>query len=299
MKDWTPAENTLLRMLVEQGHNDAQILERFQADGITDRTYKAIQRRRQKKGWHAKVEPSPFVLDKAVTLEADRALLLFDIHAPLHDYEWLNRIIDLALKWKIDAVGIGGDLVDFSSVSYWGRCIGIELKDELDAGSDIMRTLASCFKRKVLAGGNHEHRMVKALKGALKMQEVLDYFVASPCVTTTNKTWFELRSGRETFRVCHPGNYSRNPTWIAQRLASKYRCSVIAGHDHLAGVSFDPSGTWWAIDAGCCLDAERVTYLADCMTTFPEPVHGAVVVIDGVPILLNEKNIAFYEGLKL
>jgi hypothetical protein len=294
--EWTAAERSLVRTLIEQGNNDAQIFTKLQADGI-NRTYKAVQRLRQRHGWHAQVQPSPFVLDKAVALDAERALLLFDIHAPLHDAAWINRVINLALKWNVDTVGIGGDLVDFSSISYWGRCIGIELRDELDAGQAVMKTLAACFRRKVLAGGNHEHRMVKALKGALRMQDVLDEFVASPCVTTTNKTWFELRSGGHSFRVCHPGNYSRNPTWVASRLASKYRCSVIGGHDHLWGQTRDVSNGWWAIDAGCCLDPQRVTYLEDQMTTFPQPVQGAVIVIDGTPILLGEQNIAMYEKM--
>jgi len=295
---WTPAERALVRGLIEQGHNDAEITDQLQRDGI-QRTYKAIQRLRQRQGWHAKVQPSPFTLDRAVVLEADRALLLFDIHAPLHDFEWINRVLDLALKWRCDSIGIGGDLVDFSSVSYWGRSIGIELADELDAGAAVMKALAGCFKRKVLAGGNHEHRMVKALKGALKMQEVLDQFVAGPCVTTTNRTWFELRSGGKAFRICHPGQYSRNPTWVAQKLASKYRCSVIAGHDHLWGVTRDPSNGWWAIDAGCCLDPKRVNYLEEQMTTFPQPVQGAVIVIEGTPILLGEHNVGLYERVKL
>lgn len=295
---WTAAERSLVRTLVEQGFNSAQIFEKLHADGI-QRSYKGIQRLKERAGWHAKVEPSPFMLDKAVTLQSDRTLLLFDIHAPLQDAPWLNRVINLALKWKVDDVGVGGDLIDFSSICYWGRCIGIELKDELDAGAHIMGVLESCFRRKVLAGGNHERRMVRKLDGSMKMQEVLDYFVASPNTITTNKTWFVLESGGETFRVCHPGNYSRNPTWIASRLASKYRFSVIGGHDHLWGQARDVSNGWWAIDAGCCLDPKRVTYLEDQMTTFPQPVQGAVIVIDGTPILLGEQNIGLYEKVTL
>jgi len=290
------AELDLLRELVEQGLNNVQIVEYFATQGY-HRTYKAIARKRERLKLRAMVQPSPFTLDKPAVLRADRALLLFDMHAPLHSAAWLNRVIDLALKWQVDAVGVGGDIVDFSSVSYWGRSIGIELQDELDSGAMIVNTLAQNFAQRVLCGGNHEYRLVRQLKHAKTLQQVLDEFITDPLTVTTNRKWFWLESGGERFRIVHPRNYSRVPTRTAWRLASKYRCHIITGHNHLWGITRDVSDNWWAIDAGCCLDARRVGYLEEEMSTNPQTVLGAVMVIDGVPILLGQQNISFYESM--
>jgi len=298
-KAWdNQAELTLLQTLIEQGENDALITEKFAAAGL-NRTYKAIQRKRQKMGWRAQVQPSQFTLDKPAVLQADRALLLFDMHAPLHKASWLNRVIDLALKWNVTAVGVGGDIIDFSSVSYWGRSIGIELQDELDGGCMFVNTLAQNFQQRMLCGGNHEHRLVRKLDNALKMQQVLDYFVNDPLTVTTNRKWFWLESGGVRFRIVHPHNYSRLPTRTAQALASKYRANIIAGHNHIWGMTRDVSDGWWAIDAGCCLDAKKVGYIEEEMSTHPQPVLGAVIVLDGTPILLGKQNMEFYEKVTL
>jgi len=292
--EWSPPELALLKELVEQGLNDAQIFERFQSGGIS-RTYKGIQIKRQRKGWRARMKPSPFNLDKAALLEADRALLLFDIHAPLHHAIWIERVIDLALKWKVTGVGVGGDIVDFSSVSYWGRTIGIELDDEEEAATNVVMVLEKNFKHKVLCGGNHEMRVVRKLEHAKKLGSVLDGFCGDPTTVTTDRKWFWLESGGQKFRVAHPKNYNRIPARTAQALASKYRCNVIGGHNHLWGQTRDVSNGWWAIDAGCCLDAKRVGYLEEEMSTNPQAVLGAVIVMEGIPVLLGQDNIEFYE----
>lgn len=294
--EWSPAEAALLKRHVEDGLNDAEITDRFAKDGIV-RTYKAIQRKRQEEGWKARIPTSQFKLDTPVTLDSDGALLLFDVHAPLQHARWINRVMDLADKWGVHDLGIGGDLVDFSSICYWGRSVGIEWRDEIDAGEAMLRTFRRRFKRVVYAGGNHEWRMVRKLDNSARMVDVLRMFTDSFGVTTTNRQWFTLRSGGQSYIVAHPGNYSRIPGSVAAKLAGKYRSNVIAGHTHLWAQTRDPSNGWWVIDGGCCLDSARVGYLSDRLTTNPHSVLGAVIVRQGVPVLLGEHNIALYEAL--
>jgi hypothetical protein len=293
--DWSAAESALLQRLVEDGHNDADITEEFAKAGIS-RTYKAIQRKRQHEGWHAKAPASRFRLDEPVVLDSDNCLLLFDIHAPLQHAPWINRVMDLADRWGVHDLGIGGDLVDFSSICYWGRSVGIEWADEIEAGEAMLRTFKQRFKRVVYCGGNHEWRMVRKLDSSARMIDVLRMFTDSFGVTATNRQWFTLRSKGVEFVIAHPGNYSRIPGSVASKLASKYRTNVIAGHTHLWAQTRDVSNGWWVIDGGCCLDAQRVGYLSDRMTTNPNSVLGAVIVRQGVPVLLGEHNIRFYEA---
>lgn len=290
---WTKEEVALLREHTQRGFTSAEIAL------VLGRTNKAIRRKREKLNIRAKVQPSQFVLDPPATLKADRALLLFDLHAPLHHTGWVNRVLDLALSWGCDGVGIGGDLVDYSSICYWGRSIGIEYDDELESAQQIVRVLEDGFRQRVLCGGNHEMRLVRALKHARRLQDVMDDFVSNdPATVTTNRQWFWLESGGKRFRVVHPRNYSRIPARTAQALASKYDCHIIAGHNHLWGMTRDVSGKHWTIDAGCCLDAKRIGYLEEEMSTNPMAVLGAVIVIMGTPVLLGQHNIEMYEGVK-
>lgn len=293
---WSPAESELLRRLVEDGKNDTEITAEFVKAGIA-RGYKAISRKRQMEGWHAKIPHSSFKLDEAITLESENALLLYDIHAPLQDADWCNRVLNVGDRFGAEDCIIGGDLVDFSSIAYWGRVPGIEWSDEIKAGKDILRALTRRFKRVVYFGGNHEFRAVRKLENAPTLLDVLDMFTDGFGVTVTQKQWCVLKSGGQSFRLVHPKNYSRVPGSVASKLASTYRSSIIMGHTHLWSQTRDVSNGWWAIDAGCCLDANRVGYLEDVMSTNPRPVLGAAIVKNGVPILLGEHNIKLYEEM--
>ena len=298
-KPWTDDEKEAVRLLTLQGMNTTQVVDRLREQGV-QRTYKAVEHLRTRNKWRAEVQVARFELDPPVVLRADRALLLFDVHAPLHDAVWMNRIIALALKWDVKACAIGGDIVEYSSISYWGRIHGIEFDHELEAACMIVRAIEANFANKVLIGGNHEWRFVKALKKARTLQHVLKDFTSEGSRTVTSiRKWFFLESGGVRFRVCHPANYNRIPARNAQALASKYKAHVIAGHNHLWGMTRDVSDSWYAVDAGCCLDKRRVAWLETEMSNYPQPVQGAVIVVDGTPILLGKQNIAFYEGLKL
>ena len=298
-KRWEAAEAELVRVLVEQGQNDAEIVAKLQSVNI-NRTYKAVQRLRQRRGWHAQVQPSGFELHKPLTFQSNRILLWADSHAPFHDAPWMNRVIDLALRWDVEDCAIVGDLIDFSAISSYGREIGVEMGAEMRSAKQIVRTIARAFRRKLLIGGNHEKRLVRKLTDAVSLQEAVEMLAdEADGAITTNLKWFWLDSGGQAFRVVHPKNYSRVRTRVATQLAARYQSHIIAGHSHHWGQTRDDSGQFWAIDMGCCVDPERVLWLQQDMSTTPKSLLGAVIVIDGTPILLGPKNIAFYEGLKL
>ena len=53
------------------------------------------------------VKESPYQrFDAPLEREGD-ALILCDVEAPFHDSEFMNRVIDLACKWKITRVHLG------------------------------------------------------------------------------------------------------------------------------------------------------------------------------------------------
>lgn len=294
---WSPDELFLLRTLIERGHNDAEIAAIFREEGFR-RTYKSIQRIRQRKGWHAMVATNPSCaprFDKPLCVEADCVLLMFDIHAPFHDADWCNQVIDVALLYNVDTVAIGGDLVDFTAFSKWGRQERVEAEDEIASATQIVTVLCATFKRVIYSGGNHENRLPRSTNNLLALRNAMEMFTKDTKTEITDYHWFELTSGGEKYYIEHPKNVSINATVVPKKLAGKYLCHIIAGHGHLWGITRDPSNTFWCIDSGVCADPERLAYTHKTHSTRPKEVQGAVLVLDGLPILLSPDNIKFYE----
>lgn len=294
---WTPGELFLLRALITQGLNDAEIAKEFVELG-GKRTYKAIQRKRQREGWRTLIAANPLCaprFDKALRVEADRALLMFDPHAPFHDADWCNRVIGLALSYKVDTVAIGGDLVDFTAFSKWGRQERVEAEDEIASAIQIVKALCDSFKRVIYSGGNHENRLPRITGNLLALRNTMELFINGTHAEVTDYHWFELISGGEKYYIEHPKNASIHATIVPKKLASKYLCHVVAGHGHLWGITRDPSNSFWCIDSGVCADPERLAYTHKVHSTRPKEVQGAVLILDGIPILLCPDNIKFYE----
>ena len=292
---WTPAEELLCQTLTEQGRDSAEIAATFAGRGIA-RTQKAIMRLKARKGWHGKVTESPVVLATPPVLRGD-ALLLFDVHSPCHDAAWINRCVELALRWGIHKLGIGGDLVDFTAFSVFAKSSEYDVATEIAATESILHTLETCFDEVVYSAGNHEQRLSRLTDWLLPVETAVRLFLRDGKTTFTRSFWFTLESGGESFYVEHPRNTSVSQTLVPARLAAKYHTHVIAGHGHLWGQGRDVSGRYWAIDAGICADPERLEYYQMQHTVRPAMQQGAVIVRGGVPVLLSPGNIALYEAL--
>lgn len=294
-KPWSAAELALVRTWTEEGRDSAQIEAAFIECGI-DRTQKAIQRIRARNSWYMKIPASPVSIEQPPVMEGD-ALLLFDIHSPCHDKDWMDRVISLALKWGIRQVGIGGDLVDFGIFSIFEQTGAYDVQTEIVTTENILKALESCFDTIIYSAGNHEARLSRKTGWLLPLEDAVRLFVRSGKTTFTRSYWWSLESGGESFYIEHPRNASVSQTMVPARLAAKYHKHVIAGHGHLQGTGHDVSGRYWAIDAGICADPERLEYYQMQHTIRPAMMQGAVIVKDGIPYALCPQNIAGYEAM--
>lgn len=296
MTAWTPAEKLLCRTLTEQGYDSAYIARAFAEQGIRH-TQKGIQHLKARERWHGKVPDSTVRLDSPPVLAGD-ALLLFDVHAPCHDAGWINRCVDLALRWGIDRLGLGGDLVDWTAFSVFSRSDDYDVEDEVGAAEAIVRTLSQTFSETVYCAGNHEVRLSRRTDWLLPVDTAVRLFLRDDRTTFTRAFWFWLDSGDERFMCVHPRNVSVSQVSVPARLSAKYNCHVIAGHGHLWGQGRDVSGRHWAIDAGMCADPRRLEYYQMQPSTRPAMCQGACIVRAGIPYLLSPHNIAGFEALR-
>jgi len=287
--------------LTQQGKNDAEIATEFQQAGIR-RTYKSIQRKRQREGWHAMVAANPESAHKwnePAVVRAERALVLFDIHAPFHDADWINWCVSTALRFGCEACVIGGDLVDFAAFSKWGRQERIEAEDEIRTARQIIHALARSFNHIVYGSGNHEMRLPRITGNLLELRDAMDMFVCEKNVTVSDYHWTLLISGEQEFQIEHPKNISAIHGRVPAKLAEKYHRHILAGHGHLWGEVKDVSGQYWALDVGISCDPERLAYNTKVHNTRPAMNQGAVMVLHGIPWLLDPAKRTLVDALEL
>ena len=283
------------------------------------------------------VKDSPYQrYDSPLEREGD-ALILCDVEAPFHDADFLNRCIELANKWKIKACILNGDFLHFDSISSWEPAwtnpakVGLsdhqervlmdfiqrlpdkyqtnmpELLEALDgseenvsnisaemrAARQVVEALTRNFKEVDFVIGNHEGRLLRAFQSPVSPDDVLRLIDAGSW-RIAPYYWMRLFSGGQTYLIEHPGAAART---TAARLAAKYQTHVIMGHSHLFDYRKDASGRFHAITSGCCVDESRLPYCSQRHRPGDAHSHGAVIVRDGFPWLLDDAGLTDWDRL--
>lgn len=318
--DWSEKESAELMKLHEAGLSDHEIAIRL------GRSYNSVNSRRERIKSVTKVPKSSFpIWDKPLKSEGD-ALILSDVEAPFQHSEFINRCLDLADSWGIQDLHFAGDLLHYDSLSKWGSewiepkedlveaILQIvddyidtkkkgEAKDKLiEAGMlsdgslsgemaearEVFRSFSS-FKNIHVALGNHDDRYLRALDQALEPRELLHQLDRHNDnrwrIAPYYYTMIETRQG--TFRATHPRGAGRT---AAQDLAVQFHQHVVMGHSHRWSVNRDPSGKYWAIQTGHCVDEQRLAYVMQRDSKRDAHVLGATIIRDGYPFVLSPES---------
>jgi predicted phosphodiesterase len=222
-------------------------------------------------------------------------LVLGDIEVPEHDVQTLEQALAISDKFNLDTLIINGDFIALDSFSTWVRSMVYKLafKDELEPAIEILKIFLSHFDRIFLNTGNHERRLAKRVDGELTIG---DFFKHLTGVSYSEYAFCYLHSGGKEILVCHQDNYSKRPLQVASDIAAVKHTNVICGHTHILSQSRDRSGKYFIVDGGSGRNPERTMYKAILTNTFPEWQLGFVMVINGVPLLINKENFGFYMG---
>lgn len=270
------AEQSRLYSLYQQG---ADIHDECVANG-----WKVATVERRLREWGARqVKPSAKPRFDAPPTIGD-CLVLADPHVPYHDADFINWCVDRALALGIKECCIAGDLLDHNALSPFDPNVEDTLGDEYAAAEDLLGVLAGAFTTVLRIKGNHDSRLEKRL-GYHQLPAERTKRLLTDKANVSFSDYYYCLCG--TWRICHPKNASVVPGSVAGRLAGKYHCNIVAGHGHVFGVSQDVSGRYVGVDSGACVDPARLEYVEVRLSTRPAVFQGAVILKDGLPILLN------------
>lgn len=273
------------------------------------------------------VKQSPYpVYDSPLIMTGD-ALVLPDMEMPFHNADFINRCLELAEAWGIKQCILAGDTLHFDSLTGWdpswanennggmtadaearlmdfaktlspkkqGELFGVigeigerkendGLSTELHVARRELKALDSVFDRVDMILGNHCGRLLRALEVTLSPKELLRLLETGKKWRIAEYYFMHLETVTGTFTIEHPKNASK---FSASRLCSKYKTHVLMAHSHQLNFTFDTSGTYYAVEMGCCVDENRLPYCAQRHNVSPMHSLGAVIVKDGYPHLLH------------
>ena len=311
---WSDAELAQAQALQREGKTFPQIAK------LLNRTYNSVNIKLTRT---AMFIPQSTVPLWASPLESTGdAVILSDVEAPFQHSEFINRVLELAYKWGIKDLHLAGDLLHYDSLSAWGsewtesqedikeilldvlqgldkklRAQKVKLLEEKGLLNDMsysgeMKAARAVFRsfdyfdNVYVALGNHDDRYLRALDQAMSPGELLHQLDRhnDPRWKIAPYYYTLLHTQAGIYRITHPRGAGRT---TAQDLAVQFHQHVVMGHSHRWSVNRDPSGDYWAIQTGCCVDEKRLAYVQQRDAKRDAHLNGATIIRDGYPFVLH------------
>jgi hypothetical protein len=322
---WTPAETDKLKQLKSRGLSDYEIADILKRTfGSVNTKITKLKQSGQLKQSQVPASTMPLWNEPLVS-EGD-TVIITDLEAPFQHSEFINRVLDLADSWGIQTLHLGGDLLHYDTLSAWGSewtqdkeelvdlfMVVVEkyvankkkseviealeeygmtstggLSGELKDSRRVFRSFGS-FKNVYVELGNHDDRYLRTLQQALSPKELLHQIDKDKDerwhIAPYYYGFIDTEKGR--FRVSHPRGAGQK---AAVDLAVQYHQHVIMGHSHRWNISRDPSGDYWAIQTGHCVDEDRLAYVGQRDAKRDAHVLGATIIRGGYPFVLSPES---------
>lgn len=261
--------------------------------------------------------------DDHITVTGD-VLVLSDVETPYHNSQFVTDCVKLASYYGITQLILAGDFVHFANFSHWGadfqkaRMTGkqsdvlVNLVQKLDpklrddayselekvgiiSGDEtiseelagIRKTVKelSIFQNITYIMGNHEKRKLLKQEFGESADELLRFIGAGENWKATPYYWCKVVSGNKTWRIEHPVGAGPN---TARDLAVQYHCHIAMGHSHRWSLQRDPSGDFYALQMGHCVDERKLAYVMRRSAKRDAHALGALIIRNGFPLLLSD-----------
>lgn len=212
-------------------------------------------------------------------------LIMSDLHIPYHDAELIDTAIRHAQDMGIAQWLIVGDLMDGNQWSKRGLNTTYQRRwqDDAEIAQAIVHQLVEHVGPGTVLMGNHDAWFIKHFRGQAESEWLLSRIFR----TDENVLWstFEqcsIKSGGREIRATHGANYSSaNPLGVGQRLAARWECGIVMGHQHHATHGLSWSGRHQIVCMGGMHDPRKLAYIHESPRANPAQTRSYVILKDG------------------
>jgi predicted phosphodiesterase len=219
-------------------------------------------------------------------IKEPRVLITSDFHMPWYNRDMCMRLVQIAKEKKVPALIIAGDMFDnwiFSIFDKESR--ETSWREERNKTDQLLNILLETIPRIYILVGNHDRRMLRALKFQVSFPELFRLLENGNRVKVLELPIVRLN---EDSLIIHPDTYSRTPGKVPRDLIAKYRKHVFVGHTHSQSLVWDPSSNNIGVELGCMCKPDVMDYKNLHITTHPNWNPGFVLYDQGNIQLYNQ-----------
>jgi predicted phosphodiesterase len=222
----------------------------------------------------------------------DEFIVGADIHSPYFYLPIIERLLEVREKYKIKKIILAGDTWNQDSFSTWwvAKEDLVKFDEEVEASKKIVNLLTDNFDDVRFFLGSHDIRFWRLLysQGKFESYDTIWNLLENKKIKVSPYRYCEIN---DEFRVNHPKNVVKVGGLPAIRMGAKFNRSVIFGHGHWQGYTWDPSGKHMLMAPGCLCDPQKIAYKCTWDTSHDEWIPGFILVRDRVrATIMNEKS---------
>jgi len=243
-------------------------------------------------------------LPKPIHIDTPRTwMYASDFHCPHHNRTMLRRLVQVALHMKAETLVVGGDLLDFPTISKWPRTVRAPSTEQVsESAGEVLVYLSHYFEHIIVLPGNHDERMVKKIDDDYAFSRViygaLDGRPLDCKLQVTNLDYILFGDEGHDWRSAgwvmgHPRWFSATPSKMVGEVALMKHRNVIGAHSHLQGDGWSKDARYHAIDPGHMTEPEMHGYhlQSDGLSRFPTWKAGFVLIQDNIVTLCADGKI--------
>jgi len=295
--EWTERAKERLKELVSMGLQNDKISEIMSEEFNSQITLTSVATARNRYALIKNLISIDNEIDRyeEPRLPDDNYMTCCDLHSPYHSEIYINRLLQIADKFKIRKNIIVGDLFD-NDFAKWA--LFKQAKDEGETESTLDKEIIRVepviqaldyFDENVLITGNHEFRIDRLTGGTIQSRHIMRLFWGDNFARKITVSPYDKMRIGDDWLVVHPGSYSQISGSVALRLADKYHRNILNAHGHFVALRYDRSGEYMGIDLGGMFDINKIEYINKKTTTHP-------FWNNGFGMIYNGKFYHFHEG---
>lgn len=230
------------------------------------------------------------VFDGHPEIDADRLLVISDLHLPYTSYKFLEKLPKIAKRHKAKQLLIAGDFIDGDSRHHKHRVRRATMSEQLSAARETMGFFLSFVDDVWVLPGNHDEWLTYDAMGEITITDTMRLMVPDGQLSRVHAFPYDrilVNSGGEKWLIPHQAGASADPLRVGRELALKYQTNMITPHQHLSGYGWDKYDRYVVISIGGMHDHNMLDFVQLKTTTMYNMNRGIAVIQNGEGVLIT------------